>query len=92
LRGHAIGRDHELLDQLLGCIGFIGAKIAQYPGAKYRLRFNRLQVQRSARAAHVAQRLRHLVLQPQTADSIPGTADTAAGAGASPCSHAPTAL
>ena len=33
LRGHAIGRDHEVFDQLLGAVVRIGLQVAQSPSA-----------------------------------------------------------
>ena len=92
LRGHAIGRDHELLDQLLRSIGFIGTKIAQDARAEHRLRLDRLQVQRAACTAHFAQRLRHFVLGSEAADPCRPPPQHAAGAGPAPASQAPTAL
>ena len=62
MRGDAIGGDHELFDQLFRSIGFIGKQIAQDAPAEHRLCFDRFQVERAARAAHGAQRLRHFIL------------------------------
>ena len=65
IRDHAVGRDHQVFDQLLRSVLRIGPQVGQRAVHEHRPRLDRLQAERAALYALFLQGLRDFVLQPQ---------------------------
>ena len=61
-RGHAIGRNHEILDDFLGSVAFIRLQVLDFVSGKDRPGFQRLQLQGTVLVPQAFQLLRHPVL------------------------------
>ena len=61
---HAVGRDHELLDQLLGAVLRIRPQVGQHVAVEDGPRLERLEAQRATRVALALESLGHAVLEP----------------------------
>ena len=60
----AVGRDHEVLDQLLGTIRTVGAQLGERLAGEDRPRLDRLEIERPVLVALAPERLRDPVLGP----------------------------
>ena len=61
-RDHAVRRDHEIFDELLRAVPFVGAQIRQHAVVEDRPRLHCLEVECAALVANASQRLRGLIL------------------------------
>jgi hypothetical protein len=65
LRGRGVGRDHEILDQILSPILFLRPEIGQKVASEHRTGFDRLERQRAVRVPKLLHRLRDAILDPE---------------------------
>ena len=64
-RGHAVGRHHEILDEVLGSVADIAAQVAERIAVEHGPRFDRLEAERAMLVALRLERMRDAVLQSQ---------------------------
>ena len=86
---HAVGRDHEVLDDLLGAVALLGHLPAHRTAVELGPHLDRLEFQRPALVTAGLEALGDPVLEPEVVGQ-PGTALTAAGISPLPSSQAPT--
>ena len=65
LRGHAVGGDHEVLDQLPRAVRLVGSEIGEHVTVEHRPGLERLEAQRAAVMAQRLHRLRDPILKPE---------------------------
>src|SRR6202030_3227332 len=61
----AVGRDHEVLDELLGAIVLVGLKVKKPRPFEYGLTLERRESERPLLLSHALEPLRHAVLDAQ---------------------------
>ena len=92
-RGDAVGRDHEVLDQLLRPVLPFGTQIGERAAVEYRAHFERFQSQRALRRCERAAAPARPRPAVRSCSSEPGKRGKLLPATApAPSSHAPTAL